>query len=63
MRKFFIKQLVNSNKNKNNYLLINDLGYNVIEPFKKKIVVNTILNQIDLNLLSEIKIKNSIIIK
>ena len=34
MRKFFIKQLVKSNKN--NYLLINDLGYGVIEPFKKK---------------------------
>ena len=36
MRKFFIKQLVNTNKNKNNYLLINDLGFGVIEPFKKK---------------------------
>ena len=36
MRKFFIKQLVNSNKSKNNYLLINDLGYGVIEPFKNK---------------------------
>ena len=36
MRKFFIKQLVASNKNKNNYLLINDLGYGVVEPFKNK---------------------------
>ena len=36
MRKLFIKQLVETNKNRKNYLLINDLGYNVIEPFKKK---------------------------
>jgi len=36
MRKLFIKELLKSNKNKKNYLLINDLGYNVIEPFKKK---------------------------
>jgi len=36
MRKFFIKQLVASNKNKNNYLIINDLGYGVVEPFKNK---------------------------
>ena len=36
MRKLFIKQLVHNNKYKKNYLLINDLGYNVIEPFKKK---------------------------
>ena len=36
MRKLFIKQLLKLNKNKKNYLLINDLGYNVIEPFKNK---------------------------
>ena len=36
MRKLFIKELLKSSKNKKNYLLINDLGYNVIEPFKKK---------------------------
>jgi transketolase len=36
MRNFFIKQLVESNKKKNIYLLINDLGFGVIEPFKKK---------------------------
>ena len=36
MRKLFIKELLKSNKNKKNYLLINDLGYSVIEPFKKK---------------------------
>ena len=36
MRKLFIKQLVQNSNKKKNYLLINDLGYNVIEPFKKK---------------------------
>ena len=36
MRKIFIKQLIKNNENKKNYLLINDLGYNVVEPFKKK---------------------------
>ena len=36
MRKLFIKELLKSNKNKKNYLLINDLGYGIIEPFKKK---------------------------
>ena len=36
MRKLFIKELLKSNKNKKNYLLINDLGYSIIEPFKKK---------------------------
>ena len=36
MRKLFIKELLKSSNNKKNYLLINDLGYSVIEPFKKK---------------------------
>jgi len=37
MRKIFIRELTKiSNKRKNIYLIINDLGYNVIEPFKKK---------------------------
>ena len=36
MRKLFIKELLKSNKNKKNYLLINDLGYSIIEPFRKK---------------------------
>ena len=36
MRKLFIKQLIKLNRRKKNYLIINDLGYNVIEPFKNK---------------------------
>ena len=37
MRKLFIKELVKvCSKKKNIYLIINDLGYNVIEPFQKK---------------------------
>ena len=37
MRKIFIKELTQlSKRRKNIYLIINDLGYNVIEPFKKK---------------------------
>ena len=36
MRKLFIKHLIRSNKNKKNYLIINDLGFSVIEPFKNK---------------------------
>lgn len=36
MRKLFIKQLIKLNRRKKNYLIINDLGYNVIEPFKDK---------------------------
>ena len=36
MRKIFIKSLVELNKKKNIYLIINDLGFNVIEPFQKK---------------------------
>ncbi len=37
MRKTFIKELVKLNDRKKNiYLIINDLGYNVIEPFQKK---------------------------
>lgn len=37
MRKIFIKQLTKlSSKRKNIYLIINDLGFNVIEPFKEK---------------------------
>ena len=36
MRKLLIKQLVKLNKNKKIYLIINDLGFNVIEPFKNK---------------------------
>lgn len=36
MRKNFIKNLINLNSKKNNiYLIVNDLGYNVIEPFTK----------------------------
>ena len=33
MRKLFIKKLIELNKKKNVYLIINDLGYNVVEPF------------------------------
>jgi len=36
MRKLLIKQLVKLNKDKKIYLIINDLGFNVIEPFKNK---------------------------
>jgi len=36
MRKLFIKQLTKLNRRKKNYLIINDLGYSVIEPFKNK---------------------------
>ena len=36
MRKLLIKELVKANNNKKIYLIINDLGFNVIEPFKKK---------------------------
>ena len=36
MRKLFIKELTKANKKKNIYLIINDLGFNVIEPFKDK---------------------------
>ena len=36
MRKLFIKELIKNNKKKNIYLIINDLGFSVIEPFKKK---------------------------
>lgn len=36
MRKLFIKKLIENNKNKKNYLIINDLGFSIIEPFKKK---------------------------
>ena len=35
MRKILIKELLNLN-DKNTYLVINDLGFNVIEPYKKK---------------------------
>ena len=36
MRKLFINQLIKNNKRKNTFLIINDLGFSVIEPFKKK---------------------------
>ena len=36
MRKLLIKELVKSNNNKKIYLIINDLGFSVIEPFKDK---------------------------
>jgi transketolase len=36
MRKLLIKELVKSNIKKNIYLIINDLGYSVVEPFKEK---------------------------
>jgi len=36
MRKLLIKQLIKLNKNKKIYLIINDLGFSVIEPFKDK---------------------------
>jgi len=36
MRKLLIKELVKSNKDKSIYLIINDLGFSVIEPFKEK---------------------------
>ena len=37
MRKIFIKELIELNiKKKNIYLIINDLGFNVIEPFQNK---------------------------
>jgi transketolase len=37
MRKYFIDSLVSFNKSKKNiYLILNDLGFGVVEPFKKK---------------------------
>ena len=36
MRKLLIKELIKLNKNKKIYLIINDLGFSVIEPFKDK---------------------------
>ena len=36
MRKLLIKHLIKLNKNKKIYLIINDLGFSVIEPFKNK---------------------------
>ena len=41
MRKDFIKNLIKLNKKKNIFLIINDLGFNVVEPFKKKFPRNT----------------------
>ena len=36
MRKQFIENLIKLNKKKKNiYIIINDLGYNVVEPFSK----------------------------
>ena len=34
MRKLFINELVKLNKKKNIYLFVNDLGFNVVEPFR-----------------------------
>ena len=49
MRKIFIKELTKiSNKRKNIYLMINDLGYNVIEPFKKNFLKDFLI-QVYLN--------------
>ena len=36
MSKLLIKKIIKINKNKKIYLIINDLGFNVVEPFKKK---------------------------
>lgn len=36
MRKLFIKELIKLNKNKKIYLIINDVGFGYIEPFKDK---------------------------
>jgi transketolase len=36
MRKLLIKELIKLNRNKKIYLIINDLGFSVIEPFKDK---------------------------
>ena len=36
MRKLLIKELIKLNNNKKIYLIINDLGFSVIEPFKDK---------------------------
>lgn len=36
MRKLFIKEILRLSENKDIYLIINDLGFNVVEPFKKK---------------------------
>jgi len=37
MRKIFIKKLVNeASKNKKIILIVGDLGYGIVEPFKKK---------------------------
>ena len=36
MRRLLIKQLIKLNKNRKIYLIINDLGFSVIEPFKDK---------------------------
>ncbi len=40
MRKKFITNLVKSNKKKNIFLVVNDLGFNVVEPFEKKFPKN-----------------------
>ena len=36
MRKLLIKEITKLNKKKKIYIIVNDLGFNVIEPFKKK---------------------------
>ena len=44
MRKIFIQELVKLNsKKKKIYLVINDLGFNVIEPFKKNFLNNFLM--------------------
>ena len=40
MRKEFIYNLIKYNKKKNIFLVVNDLGFNVVEPFKKKFPKN-----------------------
>ena len=37
MRKEFINNLIKLNKKRNIFLIVNDLGFNVVESFQKKI--------------------------
>ena len=44
MRKIFIDELIlAAKKNKNIILVVNDLGYNVVEPFAKKFPKNDLM--------------------
>ena len=40
MRKEFINNLIKLNKKRNIFLIVNDLGFNVVESFQKKFKKN-----------------------